>query len=285
MDNERIERIQQELKNVGAGRIALRTPEAHELANILHQDERIGGVVYGRYTNGLAWLIATDKRVIFMDKKPLHKTMDELSYDVISGVRNMKAGPTTSITLHTRLGDYNIKYVSIKCAEIFTKYIETRKVEASENKHPVLIRPIPISPEVIPSSFDDESLKFVKNHNIGVLSTIDRLGNVFGSVVNYVLGQDDLFYILLKTETSKSRNVLGHNQVALTITDEGSAITVEVGGSAEVEVDQIVAQNIYSQIINTNSVKKRSWMSPILKVHEGVFMVIKITPTMIKYVD
>ncbi len=125
-----MKRIQAELRAVGVGVVGIRTPEAKELAKMLHPDEHIGGVVYGRYSGGLAWLIATDRRVIFMDKKPMFATTDELTYDAVSGVKNMKVSIFDSVILHTRIGDYNIRSVNSKSANIFVKYIEHRCLES-----------------------------------------------------------------------------------------------------------------------------------------------------------
>jgi hypothetical protein len=132
MDRASIKRIRAELATVGVGAVGLRTPEVKELAKMLHPDEHIGGVVYGRYSNGLGWLVATERRIIFIDKKPMFATIDELTYEAVSGVKKMKAGLLNSVELQTRIGDYTIRFVGTKCANIFVKYIEQRCLEGGE---------------------------------------------------------------------------------------------------------------------------------------------------------
>lgn len=123
------DRIKQELTQLGVSRAALLTSEATYLPHIIHQNETIGGVVYGKHPDGFSMLIATDKRVIFLDKKPLFVNEDELTYDVVSGVRNSHTGMGTTVTLHTRVKDYPIKTINHKCADGFVSYIESRRLE------------------------------------------------------------------------------------------------------------------------------------------------------------
>ena len=132
MDDPKVMRIISELRKVG-----LTNPRPHmsiikALAKYLHSTESIGGVVYGRYGSGtgFAWLVATDKRIILIDKKPLFETVDELTYDIISGIKFTRAGFYGTVILHTRIGDYSIKFINRRCAKIFFQYIETRRMEA-----------------------------------------------------------------------------------------------------------------------------------------------------------
>jgi len=130
MDKARIKQVRDELKAAGVSSLGLLTPESKGLAKVLHPDEHIGGVVYGSYPGGLAWLIATDQRVVFMDKKPFFMTTDELTYDVVSGVQSIRAGLFTSVILHTRINNYSMRFVNTKCAQIFVSYIEKRRLES-----------------------------------------------------------------------------------------------------------------------------------------------------------
>ena len=98
------ERIQTELKAAGVTAFGRLKFASRFLPQVLHEDEHINGVVYGRYAEGtglLRWvegmLIATDHRVIFLDRKPGFETLDELTYDVVSGVQKSYAWPFAQI--------------------------------------------------------------------------------------------------------------------------------------------------------------------------------------------
>lgn len=134
---EKARRIRRELKDAGVTAFGMAKFAAKYLPNILHESEHIKGAVYGRYTEGdglLRWvegmLVATDRRVIFLDRKPGFGSMDELTYDVVSGVQKSYAWPFAAITLHTRLGNYTIRFANKKCIDIFIHYVEKRRLQS-----------------------------------------------------------------------------------------------------------------------------------------------------------
>jgi hypothetical protein len=127
-------RVYNELRAAGMTRFGLAKFSSHYLPNVIHHDEHIQAVIYGRHTeNSLlfleeAMLVATDHRVIFIDHKPGFTNTDEFSYDVISGVRFTQAGFFTSVTLHTKVGDFTLRYVNNRCAKNFVRYIEDKRL-------------------------------------------------------------------------------------------------------------------------------------------------------------
>lgn len=135
LDHER--RVLRELRNLGVSWYGLHTMESHYLSHIIHHDERLGGVVYGVHKEGFAMIVATDRRVIFLDKKPMFVNKDEISYYVVSGVSAGYTAVGTIITLHTRIKDYAIRTLNRKCARGFVEYIESRCLE-NENKKEAL---------------------------------------------------------------------------------------------------------------------------------------------------
>ena len=285
MDNAQKKRIRDELKAVGVGSIGLRTPESKELVRMLHPDEHIGGVVYGRYADSLGWLVATNLRVIFMDKKPLFVTTDELTYDVVSGVKRSHAGLFTSVVLHTRLGDYTIRYVNAKCAHTFVQYIEKKRLEnvvADKAKSPFG------DAEKSLVSFQKNNstgANFLKSHGLAVLSTVDRTGNVHGTVIYYVVDPNNLVYILTKSGTGKGRNVYAHSQVALTVYESGTMQTVQLQGIAEVETEQATKDRVFSQIVAPRPYGDEIQLPPTARLYEGAYTIIKIKPTLIIFHD
>ena len=124
-----LERIKHQLANVAASRMAINSLEGKYLPQIIHTDEQIQGVVYGKSVDGMAMLIATDRRAIFLDKKPLFVNEDEVTYDVVSGVSHGHVGIGSTVTLHTRIKDFTIKTLNEKSARIFIEAIEARCVE------------------------------------------------------------------------------------------------------------------------------------------------------------
>lgn len=123
------ERIKRDLKALGVTNFALWRAVSRYLPHIIHPSEYIGGVVYGRCQNDFAMLVATDRRVIFLDKQPLFVNEDEVTYFVVSGVSYSSAGIGMTVTLHTRIKDFVIRTFNQKCAKGFIQYIEARCLE------------------------------------------------------------------------------------------------------------------------------------------------------------
>lgn len=283
--NDNLKRVRAELKAVGVGAVGLLTPEASELAKMLSPDEHIGGVVYGRYTSGLGWLVATNLRVIFIDRKPLFDSTDVLTYDVVSGIKSTKAGLFTSVTLHTRIRDYTIRYVSPQCAKIFVQYIEQRRLESESEG---LSKPQKKKQQSTLPVFQDnnpEAQAFLRSHNLGVISTVDRTGNVHGAVVYYLIDQNSLIYILTKSDTSKSHNIHVNGQVAFTVHEPGTMKTAQVQGMAEIETDQKIIGEVFLKILSPKPYSSGKKLPPVIKLHKGDFTVIKISPTVMSFHD
>jgi hypothetical protein len=92
-------------------------------------DEHIHGAIYGKIAEGwMALLVATDKRVIFYDKDFLTSTFDEIPYDVISGVKINHSGILASLTLHTKVREYLLKFVNLASAQKFASFIEHQRL-------------------------------------------------------------------------------------------------------------------------------------------------------------
>ena len=122
-------RILSELRSLGMSSYGLIHAEVGQLIAILHYDEYLGGVVYGHSNQGFALLAATDRRIIFVDAKPLFVTKNELTYDVVSGVSFSHTGIQYMVTLHTKVADYTIHTYNRRCAENFVAYIESHCLE------------------------------------------------------------------------------------------------------------------------------------------------------------
>lgn len=122
-------RIKHELKLLGASPYGMWRFGARYLPTVIHPDEVLGGVVYGFNKEGSVTLVASDKRVIFLDKKPFFVNMEEMTYDIVGGVSFSHAGLSSIVTLHTRMGDYKIHTFNERCAQGFMHYVEGRCLE------------------------------------------------------------------------------------------------------------------------------------------------------------
>lgn len=127
-------RIKRELLEAGLSAMLLRRAECKMLPEIIHPDERIGGVIYGMHNNSRSLLVATDRRVIFLDKTLMYTTEDEINYDVAAGVNYGKGTNGCTVTLYTRIKDYDISTNNRKSAEKFIEFIEARTLEHAKGE-------------------------------------------------------------------------------------------------------------------------------------------------------
>jgi len=124
------EQIHAELLELGAVPYDLWLPETHALPLIIHPNEHITGIVYGRYHQedghqvGRGALVATNTRILLIDKKPLFIRCDEVTYEVVSGVTYTTLGFVGTVTLHTRIGAISVRTFNQKCAESFVESVE-----------------------------------------------------------------------------------------------------------------------------------------------------------------
>jgi len=127
------QQIEQELQAVGATKFGLWKFASRYLPHVIHPQEHISGCVYGRNDqDGSVMLVATDRRVIYLDKKPLFINEEDVSYGVVSGIKYSSAGFGSTVTLHTRIKDFTIHTLNRKAARRFVAYIEERRLEQSE---------------------------------------------------------------------------------------------------------------------------------------------------------
>lgn len=79
--------VEKQMKRLGFKTNGWGRSEVKELPHVLLPDEEIHECVNGIYEGGFALLVATDMRVLLVDKKPLnYLTVEDLRYDLISEI-------------------------------------------------------------------------------------------------------------------------------------------------------------------------------------------------------
>jgi hypothetical protein len=122
--------IEKRLKELGADAYDMKLPETRTLPLVLQPAEQIIGVVYGRYqlendmSVGRGVLLATDKRIMLLDKKPMFVRNDDIAYETVNGITYTRVNFGSTITLHAREGDITIRTFNQKCARSFVRAIE-----------------------------------------------------------------------------------------------------------------------------------------------------------------
>lgn len=134
------ESVEKQLKDINFNHFGWGRSEAKELPHILMPTEEIFEVVNGFYEGGFALLVATNVRMLLIDKKPMnYLTVEDLRFDMISEIdyAHRLLGARISISTGSKLlkfTSYNqarlrklISHVQDCMAEAKNKHIEQRE--------------------------------------------------------------------------------------------------------------------------------------------------------------
>lgn len=130
--NDHYERVIEELRLLGASWYGQSMMEARYLPQIIHPDEHLEGVVYGWQPIGIVMMVATDRRVLFIDKKPLYARDDEISYISVRGVSHAYKLFFITVILHTQVDDFVVNTFNQKATQIFAKAIQRHSLEYNQ---------------------------------------------------------------------------------------------------------------------------------------------------------
>ena len=285
---EHKDRIKEELHRAGVTTLGRYRFSGMYLPEVIHEDEHIEAAIFGRHKELQGFfgavegmLVATDKRVIFIDHRPGYTTMDEFTYDVISGVNITKAVYNASVTLYTKVSNYRLSYVGKESAKKFANYIEERlekrvaQVTESEQRAP------PVRETILSA----EAVEFLNKRDIGVLSTIERTGSLRGAAVYYVI-KDGYVYFMTKENTRKARNIVANEHVAFTVFDEQGLETIQLAGMAEQVTDDKTRMKVITAILRTRTYNDGSHLVPVVRMGaEMNTLVYRIVVTDFDYTD
>ncbi len=282
------QRIHDELVAAGITRYGLLKREAAHLPKIIHEDEHIHGIAYGLTERDSAMIVATDRRVLYLDHKVLFHKTDELTYDVVSGVSYNYQGRFAGIVLHTRLGNFKLRFVNSTCAKRFVKYIEARQIETEQSLAPKelsLPDPTPPAPQPSTSQLTKEAKAFLATHEIATLSTVGEEGKPHGATVYYASDKNSFIYVVTKDQTTKAKDIDRYPYVAFTVTDANRMQTMQLDGIAHVETDTSITKHMYETILRPRFQDGHAQLAPILHLPAGEYEVIVIEPISYKLTD
>jgi len=132
-------RVNAELKKLGMKHWGFMQLGTHYLPTLIHGDEHLEAIVYGHNKEGSVMMVATDSRIIYLDKDLMFAHAEDITYDVVAGVSYSTVGVSALVTLHTRLGDFTIRTMNWTCAKNFRDFIDERCLQHKVgNEHPLL---------------------------------------------------------------------------------------------------------------------------------------------------
>ena len=276
------DRITEELKAVGVTAYGRLKRPSRLLHTLLRDDEHIEAAAYGQGADGSAMLVATNKRVLFVEANLLYSSSDDFGYDVISGVNHQESPLFGSVTLFTKVHTYHLEYASRESAMRFVKLIEDRVAGAGDVKKDLDLSYEEPERQVHYATLSDEARDFLHSQETMVVSTAARTGQVHSAVVYYTI-QDDVLYMLTKKETAKSHNLIAGKGAAVVVYDAATKRTAQLQTVAEIVGDPEVSEEVFTTIgaVMHGGVENL----PIAQLDAGGYIVFALRPTEVKYHD
>lgn len=127
--------IQSQLTKLGIKLSRWFTPELRELQHIMMDHEKIIAAAPGRYFNGFALLVATDLRLLLIDKRSFFMMIEDTRYDMISEVDFSSRFYDYSVRIYTLNKQHNFSSVRYKnqlrdlCTFVQQRVWELRQVQ------------------------------------------------------------------------------------------------------------------------------------------------------------
>ncbi len=283
-------RIKQDLKRVGVTTYGLLKSESRNLYKHVRQDEAIQACIYGQYESGSAMLVATDKRLLFIDQKPMHTLIEENTYERVLDVAVDWQPLYSSVVVSARPRSYAFKYVNTNSAKKFVRYIELRVLGVNGGGVTPAVKQ-PTTSDVAASMatsisaptkrLNDDEAEFVLQHHQCVVSTIGQDEFPYGATMFYYadLANPSIIRMLTKSQTTTAQNIRHHSGVALTITDSTTLTTMNIAAVAELEQDVTAGLQVIKTMISNRGLVEKDMLPPVAQITNGAFEVFKLTIT------
>ncbi len=130
----------------------------------------------------------------------------------------------------------------------------------------------------------DDTLRFLQEHTLATLATVDPSSVPHAASIYYVVDADLSIYIVTREETQKYQNIKQNSDVSMVVTDEETAETIQLVGGAQKVTDEHAISGILEKLWKI-TLEKHHWPAPVVKMNKGGLVVLKITPRELKFGD
>jgi hypothetical protein len=136
--------------------------ELKELPNILWPDEKVENIIQGSYNNGNGILVATNRRLVFVDKGFLYGLkVEDFPYEKISSIQYKTGLLLGEITIFTSGNKAVIDNVYKEKARAFGEWVRAKISKA---------------PDIIPQPIPKENI--TASHSIDIIEQLERLAKL-----------------------------------------------------------------------------------------------------------
>lgn len=141
--------------------------EIKELPNILWEDELPEAIISGTYHKGNGILVATDRRLIFVDKGVVGLTVEDLYFEDISSIETHQGWVLGSINIYARGNKERIDNISKEMVPQFADFLRNKLAVAKQLKQEQQSSPLIVQSDV---SVADELRKFAELRDLGIIT-------------------------------------------------------------------------------------------------------------------
>ena len=149
---------------------ALNKGEIKELPNILWEDELPVGVITGTYHKGNGILVATDRRLIFVDKGLVGLTVEDIYFEDISSIESHQGWMMGSLTIYARGNKESVENVQKQNVRSFSDLLRNELAKSKQMKVDMLAQTQQASSTPTRADNLDALFKLAELHKMGVLT-------------------------------------------------------------------------------------------------------------------
>ena len=139
-----LEEIKKQISNIEDASRLLGHKEIKELPNILWEDEKVEKLVQGYYAGATGILVATNKRLVFVDKGLIYGLkVEDFPYDKISSIQYKTGMLLGELTIYASGNRADIKNVEKKLVRNFAEFVRAKTTENKEKNTVKSEEPVP----------------------------------------------------------------------------------------------------------------------------------------------
>ena len=120
---------------------------------------------------------------------------------------------------------------------------------------------------------------------MGVLSTVSTNNEPWGSAIYFYADEDFNIFFVTRAKTLKYRNIQNNPNVSLTVADHDSQTTVQIAGKVSNAPLKDTMDIVFKKLASIKPKGDINWVPPIIKVHEGDWMILQLNPEHIQFAN
>lgn len=129
------------------------------------------------------------------------------------------------------------------------------------------------------------ALEFLHAHDICTLSTVSDDNTPESAAMYYAVDNDLNFYFLTKDNTSKYKNIENNKKASVVVMDSKTDQCIQMEGTGTVLPGASKTDPGVEKLFEVLADHSRYWSPPVIQLHGGETIVIKIKPEKMRFSD